>query len=139
MFDGIGGVKAKAASTAGSWWQELAPLIKPNGIDTKSSAFCEFANLKSYLQAILNARHEYLDMSIRIHSGVESRVKRMREALPNQGNSPSSVPHHQFPASLIRLHHSMSLANLIKAKNPCRFSLVAPGRRPLDDGLERDI
>ena len=57
MLDGVAGVKAKAACAAGGWWQELAALIEPNGIDTEMSALCEFANLKGCLYAVLDARH----------------------------------------------------------------------------------
>ncbi len=41
--------------------------------------------------------------------------------------------------SLIRLHHSVSLPDLFKAKYMRRLRLIATGSRPVDDGLERDI
>jgi len=68
-LDGVGGVKAKAACAAGGWWQELASLIEPNGINTKSRALCEFANLKGCLYAVLDARHGPKDT---LWSGVQS-------------------------------------------------------------------
>src|SRR5579864_7661729 len=65
-----GRIKAKPARAAECRRQQLATLIKPDGVDAESSALCEFANLKCRLHAVPNARHE-----TSIQSGVQSRVK----------------------------------------------------------------
>src|SRR6266850_2145976 len=63
-------IKTKPACAAERRRQELATLIKPDGVDAQSSALCEFANLKCRSHAVLNAGHE-----TSIQSGVRSRVK----------------------------------------------------------------
>src|SRR5215831_15498013 len=63
-------IEPKPACAAEGWRQKLAALIKSDRVDTQSSAFCNFADLKCRLHGVLNARH---DPSIQ--SGAWSRVK----------------------------------------------------------------
>src|SRR5258708_93313 len=60
---------------------------------------------------------------------------------PTSGRSKANglEPHHQFPIGLIRLHHSMSLVDIFKAKYLRGFRLVSPGGHPVDDVLKRDV
>src|ERR1700756_28275 len=73
-FDVVRRIKAKPTCAAEGRWQELATLIKPDGIDAQSSPPCEFADLKCWWHGILNARHGKI-----IQSGVRSRVKNVFE------------------------------------------------------------
>src|SRR5208282_2842713 len=48
-----------------------------------------------------------------------------------------SDEHHHFPAGLVRFHHPMRFANLLKAKHPGWLCFIATSSHLISDGLER--